>query len=99
MNEELYPGSEATAAVPNRPGGGGVIIDLHRRRLQLLQASVDKTRGKLEKLQRRLIRGELKKGRLRRKLLERKRALSELEQRLEGHQEQKADSGHLTSGQ
>jgi hypothetical protein len=99
MNEELYPESEATAAVPNCPGGGGVIIDLHRRRLRLLQASVNKTRGKLEKLQRRLIRGELKKGRLRRKLLARKRALSELEQRLGGRQEQTAVSGHLTSDQ
>jgi hypothetical protein len=99
MSEEIYPGSEETAAVPNRPGSGGVVIDLHRRRLQSLQASVDKTRGKLEKLQRRLIRGELKKGRLRRKLLERKRAVSELEQRLGGHPEQKAGSGQLTSDQ
>jgi hypothetical protein len=99
MNDDFYPGSEAAAATPIHPADSGVVVDLHRRRLQLLQASVDKTRGKLEKLQRRLVRGELKKGRLRRKLLERKRALSELEQRLGHLQEQKTAPGHFTSGQ
>jgi hypothetical protein len=62
--------------------GGGQVVSLAERRLLALQESVEKTRGKLKKLELRLIRGELKKGKLRRKLLKRTRALSELEHRL-----------------
>jgi hypothetical protein len=88
MNDKVEAGSGAVVPAQTLLAGAGVVVDLHERQLQALQASVDKTRGKLARLQRRLIRGELKKGRLRRKLLERKRALSELEQRLTGLQEE-----------
>ena len=82
MNDDEHPVGEATSGDAVRPDFGGVVIDLRQRRLQVLQASVEKTRAKLRKLERRLIRGELKKGRLRQKLRERQRALSDLEQRL-----------------
>jgi len=90
MNDDEHPVGEITAGDATGPDSGGVVIDLRQRRLQVLQASVEKTRAKLRRLERRLIRGELKKGRLRQKLRERQRALSDLERRLGSAQDQTA---------
>lgn len=90
MHDDKYPVGEGAAGDAAGPDAGGVVIDLRQRRLKVLQASVEKTRAKLRKLERRLIRGELKKGRLRQKLRERQRALSDLERRLGSVEEQTA---------
>ncbi|MGA7980628.1 MAG: hypothetical protein WCA32_10415 [Chromatiaceae bacterium] len=87
MNEQVRPANDHAALESAPSVRGGDVVDLGTRRLQVLQASVEKTRGKLKKLERRLIRGELKKGRLRRKLLKRTRALSDLEHRMTGLQD------------
>jgi hypothetical protein len=99
MNEQVKPVSDDAAADSAPSARGGDVVDLGTRRLQVLQASVEKTRGKLKKLERRLIRGELKKGRLRRKLLKRTRALSDLEHRLIGLQDTTAPAARPTSRQ
>jgi hypothetical protein len=95
MNEHGLPvnGERVEGAQPS----DAVIVDFHQRRLQALQEAVDKTRAKMKKLERRLIRGELKKGRLRRKLLERTRALHEMETRLRGSENRESAGGSWPS--
>jgi hypothetical protein len=98
MSDNEHPAGKAMAPEPAEPTAGGVVIDLRERRLQVLRESVEKTRTKLKKLERRLIRGELKKGRLRQKLRERQLALSDLEQRLAGAQGQTAANSQSRQG-
>lgn len=73
MSCERFPDDHDPPAAPPLPGEGCRIISLHEHRLREFEAAVERTATKLDRLERKLIRGEVRKGKLRRKLLRRLR--------------------------
>ena len=60
--------SEKLGKVPPASSPSSVVVDLDGRRLQEMERSIRKTRARLEKLQRKRFRAEIKAGRLQGKL-------------------------------